>query len=140
MWMSMGIRSPQCPGVEGVEAVEGGAGRGALVVIIRDIRGKGRVEVGNKDMEEKVVEEEGRRGIVGIMEGIMRKWRLGGRMIFGDLKGKVATYLEGCFSFRLYLSFLYDTMGFAKGMEMAFRGGKFHFRNALGEAGSSLEL
>lgn len=71
--MSMGIqfwhREVEEGGVRGVEI-----DRGVLVVINKA-----------RDTEEKV--EDGRRDIVGIMGGIMRRWRLGGRVIFGDLSG-----------------------------------------------------
>ena len=70
--MSMGIQFWRHREVEeegGVRGVE--IDRGVLVLIIKE-----------RDTEEKV--EDGRRDVVGIMGGIMRRWRLGGRVIFGD--------------------------------------------------------
>lgn len=99
MLMSMGIpfRFRWCRGVEGEEGTE--IGRGVWVGIIinrdRDMEGKER----GKGREEKV--EGGRRDIVGITGGIMRKWRLGGKMISGDLSVVVESDGPGSlFSFR----------------------------------------
>lgn len=96
-------------GVEGI-----GIGPGVLV-IIKDMDKEERV-LGDRDREERGIG--GRREIVRITEDIMRRLRLGGRMIFGDLVSKVAIDLEVCFSCRC-IYFSDDTMCFSGGIGVA---------------------